>query len=466
MKYLKYVLFLCILSFGLSSKAQVEAELLGRWSVDTLVGSAAFNNVYNEIWGYAKDGIEYAIIGSTEGTHFINVTDPKNPTEVVFVEGAVKGPQIIHRDYHDHQGYLYAVADEGSNSTLQIIDMAGLPNSVNVVYDSKEYIRRSHNIFIDPSSNLLYSLISGGDDIGYTPMRIFDISNPEQPVPIQNFNSIGGFEFSQVHDAFVQNDTAYLNCGPGGFCMADFSDPANPILIASMGPEDYMQSGYNHSGWLSKTGEVYYMADETHGTDLKVVEMEDLPDIEVVEFFNAGSEHPEEIPHNLIVKGDSLYVSYYYDGMQVFDITNPRAPERVLYYDTYLEDNVGSYHGAWGVYPFLPSGNILISDMQSGLFVLAPNAMISNTEDLNEDQFIISPNPSSGNIQIRLNGNLDLTGEIILNDIKGKTVYQGYSKYLNSLGTADLNLDVPSGVYFLSLKTKTGKYLTEKCIIK
>jgi len=33
----------------------------------------------------------------------------------------------------------------------------------------------------------------------------------------------------------------------------------------------------------------------------------------------------------------------------------------------------GGYEGCWGVYPFLPSGNIVASDMQQGLYVLTPS---------------------------------------------------------------------------------------------
>ena len=61
----------------------------------------------------------------------------------------ILGGGVIHRDYHDFSGYLYIVCDEGSSSTLQIIDITNLPNSVNTVYDSDILFTRAHNIFID-----------------------------------------------------------------------------------------------------------------------------------------------------------------------------------------------------------------------------------------------------------------------------------------------------------------------------
>ena len=76
------------------------------------MGSSAYNNTYNECWGFEINGSEIAVIGSTAGTHFFDVTNPTNSSEVAFVAGAYTGTGVIHRDYHDFQGYLYAQAFE------------------------------------------------------------------------------------------------------------------------------------------------------------------------------------------------------------------------------------------------------------------------------------------------------------------------------------------------------------------
>ena len=112
---------------------------------------------------------EIAVIGSTEGTHFFNVTDPQNSTEVAFVAGAYTGSGVVHRDYHDYQGYLYIVCDEGwSTSTLQIVDISNLPTSVNVVYDSDMFLfNTSHNIFIDTATAKLICYVQSNTCNGY-----------------------------------------------------------------------------------------------------------------------------------------------------------------------------------------------------------------------------------------------------------------------------------------------------------
>jgi hypothetical protein len=165
--------------FSHDTNAQVrQLNLLGHWSDSTLVGSRAYNNTYNEIWGLAVNDREFAVIGSTAGTHIIDVTDPGNAVEVQFIAGAFQGTGVIHRDYHDFRGYLYAACDEGA-STLQIIDITGLPDTVTVVYDSNEFFGRAHNIFIDTMHARLYTHIARGGSLPGTPMMLLDISTPD-----------------------------------------------------------------------------------------------------------------------------------------------------------------------------------------------------------------------------------------------------------------------------------------------
>ena len=149
MKTFNFISCICLLITNISNAQVAEhVNLLFNWYEDTLIGSAEYDNVYNEIWGVVVDDREYAIIGSSYGTHFFDVTIPEFSFEVAVVKGRVIGSQIIHRDYHDYNGYLYAVCDEGVSS-LQIIDISTLPDSVSLVYDSSELFERSQNIFID-----------------------------------------------------------------------------------------------------------------------------------------------------------------------------------------------------------------------------------------------------------------------------------------------------------------------------
>jgi len=483
-QFLLVPFFLCL--FIVQNFGQAfEATLLGQWSDSTIIGSTNHTNVYNEIWGYAINNHEYAIIGTTAGTHFIDVTNPNLPFEAFFVAGKVQGGQIVHRDYHDYRGFLYAAAGEGSNSTLQIIDMRALPEQIIVAYDQKDIFRTAHNIFIDTTAAKLYALTARGDLNGYTPLRTFDISDPTNPVVLGDYTNFGGITPSHVHDAYVDNNIAFLNLGNDGMAIVDFTDDNAPQTLSTI--TDYPSRGYNHSGWISTDCSTYYLGDENHGFDLKVLDVSDLCEPEVGKTFDAQVENPTSITHNQVVACNYLYVSYYYDGLRIYDISNPAEPELVRFFDTYDPPNGTQFRGAWGVYPFLPSGNILVSDMQSGLFVFegmgddcssqssnnnclqSQFCSLTPTEEITlANEIKISPNPiiDQASLIINLSEALDNLS-ISLLTINGQIVKNWQYQHLIA-GTNDFSILLPNslseGVYLLSLQSEQFQ-ITKKVMV-
>ncbi len=364
-----YFLFLAsFLAFNLHAQDSLNCEVLFHWDDPSLVGSFAFDNTYNEVWGFVQGDREYAVIGSTAGTHIFDVTDPANAVQLHFVEGAFTGGGVVHRDYHDYQGYLYTASDEGT-STLQIIDISNLPASVEVVYDSNALFTRAHNLFIDETRGVLYA--AGGSQ----QLKLFSLEDPTNPTLILDCQTDfpGWSQAGYIHDLYVKDGIAYLNAGGNGLFIADFNDTDNPVFLGSL--TSYPDQGYNHSGWLHPDGEIYALADETHGMKIKILDVSDPSDINVLSLL--GSEVSDNsIVHNVIFDGDYLHMSYYYDGYYVFDVSDPANPVLAAFYDTCTIPNTGSYKGVWGVYPLLPSGNVLISDMQNGLYVLDPDLNI------------------------------------------------------------------------------------------
>ncbi len=344
------------------AQGTANVELVYQWKDESIVGSAAYNNAYNETWGFVQNNHEFAVIGSTEGTHIFDVTDTENISQVAFIEGAITGPIIIHRDYHDYNGFLYIVADEGP-STLQIVDISDLPNSFEKVYDSSELIIRSHNIFIDTATATLYSC-GGATFMGGGTFAAFSLENPTQPSLIANYsNSPWGY----VHDAYVKDNIGYLHCGGNGFYIVDFSDVENPEVLGVL--DSYSGLAYNHSGWLSEDGQTYIMCDEAHGRDVYLLDVSDPTDIKVASTINSGGSETQSIAHNVIVRGNYAFVSYYYDGLHIFDLSEPETPCQAGNYDTSQWGYDNNYRGNWGLYCHLPSGLVVASDMQEGLFV-------------------------------------------------------------------------------------------------
>ena len=357
--------------------------LLFNWA-DTSLPTNGLGGSYTDVYGVAINGGEYAVIGSTMGTHIIDVSNPTQSYEAAFVPGAQQY-SVTHRDFFHMDHYLYGVCDQGT-STLQIIDISNLPNSVNVVYDSDSLIATSHNMFIDTLNKKLYS--TNGD--------VLDISNPISP----NFLFNMGFS---CHDLYVDNDTGYFNCGGNGLQIYEMTTNS-PQYVGSL--TSYPHQGGNHSGW--KKDNIYTLADENHGYSLKMIDVSDLNNLQVIALFNSEVDSMS-IPHNLIIRDNFVYVSYYHDGLQIFDITDPAAPIKAGYYDTYLPDNHNGFAGNWGVDPLLPSGIILVSDVQSGLFVLEFDY---NPQSICEGDSILFDTSFVSNQDLYLTNTLDSMGYV------------------------------------------------------
>ena len=120
MKYLKFLFYFLIFQ-KLNSQQIINYNQIFNWTNDTLVGSYMYDNIYNEIWGGKINDIEFAVIGSTAGTHIFDISDPENSSEIFFFPGSHNGPHVIHRDYHDYNGFLYTVCDEGLERSFKII---------------------------------------------------------------------------------------------------------------------------------------------------------------------------------------------------------------------------------------------------------------------------------------------------------------------------------------------------------
>jgi len=444
-----FLLFIFLFIFFTSFGQQNNLELLYQWSDETgISGDNWVGNIYNEIWGFVQNDHEFAVIGTTQGTHIFDVTEPVSSYLIASIDGGSTSPDVVHRDFDDYNGHLYAVADEMNSSTLQIIDLSNLPNSVDVVYDSNDIITRAHNIFIDKDAGLMY--VCGGKVYGNNNyLSIISLENPANPTFITDFNTHG-----YVHDIYVENNIGYLNCGNNGLHIVDFSDLNNPETLGSL--TEYPYQGYNHSGWLTEDGNTYVFADENHGYKMKICDVSNPAEINI----NAtllSDVYENSIPHNLIIKNNFLYVSHYYDGLWIWDISNPENPTYVASYDTYTDSNGTSYKGAWGVYPLLPSGIILVSDMQSGLFIFELEE--SNSSIKEHTKADIFPNPFYNYINIKS----------VSNNQKTINIYDVFGKKIVSKKTTEKDIQIPlskfsKGIYIVQMNSNIESF--EKRIIK
>jgi hypothetical protein len=208
----------------------------------------------------------------------------------------------------------------------------------------------------------------------------------------------------------------------------------------------YPDQGYNHSGKLNKNGSLYVFTDETNGMRVKIVDVRDLSDIQLVSFLHSGGD-ANTIAHDpVFFRDEYIMISYYYDGLQIFDVKDPYNPKKVGWYDTDLSPN-STFDGAWGVYADLPSERILVSDRQNGLYLLKFNAPPRIETNLEHGVF---PNPMTESGYFWISANENLPYDFFIYDASGKMVFETKNLVNNWVNINAINL--ATGVYVYRFK--------------
>jgi len=344
---------LAVLLIAVSTNAQLNLNLLGDLQY------AAQRGDCSDVWGYVDGfGNEYAIVGNETGTSIVDVTDPANPTEIFYSAG----DQTIWRDMKVWGTTAYITNEGGSG--LKIIDLSNLPGAITGAdvyqYTGSTYpFTTAHNIFIDEVGR---AYITGADN-GVGGAIILDVATDELN-PIE----LGRYDEFYMHDIFVRGDTLWGGAiNDGFFAVADISDPMNCVTMAT----HFTPTTFSHNVWLSDNGNYLFTTDEVSDAYIASYDVSDIANIFQLDQVQS-SPGQDVIPHNVFVFGDYLVTSYYRDGIVIHDASNPGNLIEVGNYDTSPAFAGDGFNGAWGVFPYFPSGNIIASDIENGLFVLGP----------------------------------------------------------------------------------------------
>jgi choice-of-anchor B domain-containing protein len=322
----------------------------------------------NDVWGYVDEfGNEYALVGAEDGVSVVSLADPSSPEELTWIPGM----NSVWRDIKTSGDYAYVTTEalEG----LLIIDLSPLPGSTELpttIYTgpAADPWESAHNLY--ERDGIIYIFGAGRGAGG---VIILDVeTDPMNPI------EIGQFDDWYCHDGYVRDDTGYFaHIYDGFFSIVDLTDKSTPVFLGSA----YTPTTFSHNIWTSEDGDFAFTTDEIAGGYLASYDVSDPTSIVYLDKIQS-SPGTNKVPHNAHVKGNYLYTSYYTDGLVVHDISQPNNLIEVANFDTSPLSG-STTEGCWGAYPFLPSGLVLATDRQIGLFVLdvneQPGAYLSGT---------------------------------------------------------------------------------------
>jgi len=332
----------------------------------------------NDSWGWTDPSTnkEYAIMGINNGTVFVDITNTEN---VIYLgKLPTQTGNSIWRDMKVYQNHLFIVSEAGSHG-MQVFDLTRLrnvPNPPETFTIDAHYsgFGRAHNIVINEESGFAYAVGTSTFNGG---VHFINIQNPTNPVAAGGYSD-GGYS----HDAQVVTyhgpDSDYsgreilVGSNENEIVIADITDKTNPISIST---QSYPNIAYTHQGWFTEDHRYLIVGDEidelSFGNNTRMM-IFDLQDLDNPFLLNEYFGPTPAIDHNGYVVGNKFYLANYRAGVRIHDISNIASGTmtEIGFFDTYPNSDSANFNGAWNVYPYFASGNILISDIEGGLFIV------------------------------------------------------------------------------------------------
>jgi choice-of-anchor B domain-containing protein len=348
-------------------------------------------------WGWTDPvtGSDISIIGRTDGTAFVDVTDPTKPRYLGDLPRTKGSNASSWREIKTYKNYALIVSDgSGDRHGVQIFDLTRLRNVTTprrFTEDARFDAGSIHDIAVNQESGFAYALgtASGGERCSGGSLFI-DMKNPLKPefagcfADVGTGRSGGGYTHDALCVMYKGPDTRFKG---REICMAanettvsiqDVTDKKNVKVLARA---DYPTPAYAHQGWFTEDQRYFYLNDEldesgnggrgvgnaSKGTRTMIFDVAKLDDpIMVKEYI--GPTHATD--HNLYVKGDRMYQSNYLAGLRVLDISDPLNPKEIGFLDTTPGENTSSMSGSWNNYPFFKNGAIGVVSMGEGFFMV------------------------------------------------------------------------------------------------
>jgi choice-of-anchor B domain-containing protein len=332
----------------------------------------------NDIWGWfdTETNKEYALVGMLNGTSFVDVSIPEDP---IFLGSLLT--QTIESNWRDikvYKDHAYIVADAAGAHGMQVFDLTRLrglaaPQTflADIVYGDFE---NAHNVVINEDTGFAYAV---GTNTCGEGLHIVDISVPNNPL------FAGCHASAETHDAqcviYQGPDVDHLNqeicftSNEDHVSIVDVTVKSAPATISSF---IYLELGFVHQGWLTDDHRFFLVGDELDETNFGVstrTHVFDVSDLDSPGYVFAYEASTDATDHNLYVSGNRLFEANYSSGLRVLefgDLVNRELTE-IAFFDTFPFSDGANFLGAWSVYPYFPSGTLIVNDRSFGLFILS-----------------------------------------------------------------------------------------------
>jgi choice-of-anchor B domain-containing protein len=358
----KHFIFLCLL-ISIKSIAQILPPVnakLRSFLPKTAFGITSGGN----ICGYAANGREYALFGHSKGMTIVDVTNPDTPR----ILHTITAIENLWREVKTYKQYAY-ITTEALGQGLQIVDMSQLPGSISTksfrgADDLLLSIDKVHALHVDTAKGNVY--LFGGlskftDGTTSDGVTILSLKDPWFPT------YLGRLRAPYIHDGYVNNDIMYAgNIFAGTVSIVNFTAKDNPITLSSF----FTPLSFTHNTWPSKDEKILFATDEKAGSYLASYDISKLTEPKLLDKIRTDAGE-NAVVHNTHILGNYAVSSWYSEGVMTTDVTRPQNMVHVGQFDTY-NGSVGNYVGCWGVYPYLPSGNWVISNIEGEFYVVTP----------------------------------------------------------------------------------------------
>ena len=357
-------------------------DLMSYMSLDDLTpGTGGGSLSGNDSWGWTDPTTnkEYALVGLNSHAAFVDISNPIAPILVGILPTATVNS--LWRDIKVYQNHAFIVS-EASGHGMQVFDLTRLRSVTNApeTFTADTHFTEfgsAHNIFINETSGYAYVVGTsrGGPFSGGA--LFINIQNPTSPVSEGGF-AAGGYSHDVQVITYTGPDSDHtgkeilVGSNENEIVIADVSDKANPTILSTI---TYSNTHYTHQGWFTEDLRYFIVGDELdeqrvgNNTRTLVFDLSDL-DTPLYDFDYLGP--TLAIDHNGYTKGNEYFLANYRAGVRILDVSQigSDALTEIGFFDTYPESDSAAFNGVWNVYPYFTSGNIIISDIDRGLFII------------------------------------------------------------------------------------------------